>query len=193
MNDGGVDAALVHHRDRLRGGKRCHLPVREIARQARAPEVDLRVDDLHRKPLHFCAPGKRSLRHASGNTRVCQQSRPGIMRPLSGPAPTATAASPMPHRAYRWVSALDDAGLPHRSRCANMTVCGSSSPSTPQRSLPGCSRRRPKTFAKRSTGWPSIRSRRTTICVHSRAWRTGFAFGSATGGSRKRSIATPVS
>jgi hypothetical protein len=44
--------------------------------------VDLRVDDLHRKPLHFCPPGKRSVRNASDNIRVCQQSLPGIMRPL---------------------------------------------------------------------------------------------------------------
>ncbi len=41
-----------------------------------------------------------------------------------------------------------EAGLPCRSRCANMTVCKSSSPATPERVLPGCSRRRPRTFAK---------------------------------------------
>ena len=41
--------------------------------------------------------------------------------------------------------------------------------------------------------WPPIQPRQTTICAHSEACRTGFAFGSATGASRTRSITRPAS
>src|SRR5687767_4591843 len=48
MNDGGIDAAFIHQPDRLRCGERRDLPVREVARQAAAPKVDLGVNDAHR-------------------------------------------------------------------------------------------------------------------------------------------------
>jgi hypothetical protein len=55
MNDGGVHTAFVHQDDGLLGGKGRHLSVREVARQAASPEVDLGVDDLHRFPsVYFC-------------------------------------------------------------------------------------------------------------------------------------------
>ena len=47
MNDGGIDTAFVHQGDGLLRGKGRHLSMREIARQAGSPEVDLGVDDLH--------------------------------------------------------------------------------------------------------------------------------------------------
>src|SRR5262245_51865865 len=48
MNDCGVDAAFVHQGDGLLRGKGRHLSMRQVARQAASPEVDLGVDDLHR-------------------------------------------------------------------------------------------------------------------------------------------------
>jgi hypothetical protein len=48
MNDRGVDAAFIHQRDRLLRGEMRYLPMRQVAREAAAPQVNLRVDDLHR-------------------------------------------------------------------------------------------------------------------------------------------------
>jgi hypothetical protein len=48
MNDSGIDASFVHQDDRLLGGEGRHLAMREVARQAASPEVNLSVDDLHR-------------------------------------------------------------------------------------------------------------------------------------------------
>src|SRR5207244_2944700 len=48
MNDGGIDAAFVHQKDGLLRGKGRDLAMREIAREAGSPEVNLGVDDLHR-------------------------------------------------------------------------------------------------------------------------------------------------
>src|SRR5262249_50881618 len=39
--------ALIHQADGLLGGERRDLPMRQIARQAAAPDVDLGIDDLH--------------------------------------------------------------------------------------------------------------------------------------------------
>jgi hypothetical protein len=50
-------------------------------------------------------------------------------------------------------------------------MCKSSPPAARERSLPGCSRQRPRTFEKRLTRWPPIRQRRTTICEHSQVYR----------------------
>ena len=47
MDHGGVDAALIHQADGLLGGEFRDLPMRQIARQAAAPDVDLGIDDLH--------------------------------------------------------------------------------------------------------------------------------------------------
>jgi len=48
MNDGGVDTSFVHQEDGLLGAKGRHLAMRQVARQPGTPEVNLRVDDLHR-------------------------------------------------------------------------------------------------------------------------------------------------
>ena len=48
MDDRGVDLALIHQADGLLSGERRDLPMRQIARQAAAPDVDLGIDDLHR-------------------------------------------------------------------------------------------------------------------------------------------------
>src|SRR5438874_6632227 len=48
MNDGSVDAAFIHLPDRFLWSEMRHLPVRHVARQAASPEVNLRVDHLHR-------------------------------------------------------------------------------------------------------------------------------------------------
>ena len=48
MNDGGIDAPFVHQSDGLLRGEGRHLPMREVAWQAGAPEVNLGVDYLHR-------------------------------------------------------------------------------------------------------------------------------------------------
>jgi hypothetical protein len=55
MNDRGIDAAFVHQGDGLRGGEGGHLAMRQVARQAASPEVDLGVDDLHRVFPDCCA------------------------------------------------------------------------------------------------------------------------------------------
>jgi hypothetical protein len=58
MDDCGIDPAFVHQADGLCRGKRRHLAMREVARQAGSPEVDLGVDDLHRiLSLNSCASG----------------------------------------------------------------------------------------------------------------------------------------
>ena len=57
MNDGGIDTAFIHQGDGLLGREVGHLPMREVARQAGSPEVDLGVDDLHPVglPIPFAA------------------------------------------------------------------------------------------------------------------------------------------
>jgi hypothetical protein len=52
MNYGRINAGFVHHRNGFFSEKRRDLPVRHIARQAAAPEVNLRIDDLHRAGRH---------------------------------------------------------------------------------------------------------------------------------------------
>ena len=47
MNDGGIDATFVHQSDGLLRGEVSHRPMRRIAWQARRPEMDLCIDDLH--------------------------------------------------------------------------------------------------------------------------------------------------
>ena len=47
MDDGRIDAALVHQCDGFRRSKGRDLTVREIAWQAAPPEMDLGIDDLH--------------------------------------------------------------------------------------------------------------------------------------------------
>src|SRR5215470_3845447 len=48
MDDCSVDTALVHQANGLLGGERRDLPMRQIARQAAAPDVDLGINDPHR-------------------------------------------------------------------------------------------------------------------------------------------------
>ena len=47
VNDGGIDTAFVHQPDGFLGSEGGHLPMREVARQAASPEVNLSIDDLH--------------------------------------------------------------------------------------------------------------------------------------------------
>ena len=53
MNDGGVDTAFVHQLDGLLRGEMRHLPMRQVARQAASPEVNLGVDNLHHLPPYI--------------------------------------------------------------------------------------------------------------------------------------------
>ena len=55
MNDGGIDAAFVHQDNGLLRGEVRDLPMRQVAWQAGSPQVNLGVDDLHRKsPIFAC-------------------------------------------------------------------------------------------------------------------------------------------
>jgi hypothetical protein len=56
MDDRGVDAAFIHQTDGLLGGERRDLTMRQVARQATAPDVDLGIDDLHRSLSSHCLP-----------------------------------------------------------------------------------------------------------------------------------------
>jgi FAD/FMN-containing dehydrogenase len=66
MDDRGVDTARIHQADGLLGRECCDLPMRQIARQAAAPDVDLGIDDLHRGLSSRCVP---STSGASLHTR----------------------------------------------------------------------------------------------------------------------------
>jgi hypothetical protein len=68
MNDRGIDTALVHQGDGLLRGKGRHLSMRKVARQAGSPEVNLRVDDLHRiSPFMFAY----RVEHPERSNRRC--------------------------------------------------------------------------------------------------------------------------
>ena len=64
MDDRGVDTALIHQADGLFGSERRDLPMRQIARQAAAPDVDLGIDNLHLRAL-------LSLRAVRVRSRPC--------------------------------------------------------------------------------------------------------------------------
>jgi hypothetical protein len=63
MNHGSIDTALVHQRNGFLGREVRNLPMRQIARQAAPPQVDLGVNYLHR--IHSKRAAGRSINPAA--------------------------------------------------------------------------------------------------------------------------------
>jgi hypothetical protein len=85
MYDGGIDTAFVHQDDGLRRGKGRHLSMREVARQPGSPEVNLRVDYLHRMFSPHGRAGHPRLRQgAPSDEKKAWMAGPGPAKGITG-------------------------------------------------------------------------------------------------------------
>ena len=106
-----VDTALIHQADGFLSGERRDLPMRQIARQAAAPDVDLGINDLHSvlssrlRAVHVrgrpCTPGRVTTTVVSASFQVPSPSlgqHGAVRRTQEGESPAAEHMARSPHR-----------------------------------------------------------------------------------------------